>query len=475
MTAVVHHGFSGSYKSFAIVQSAIIPALIGVPLLDSDGKKTFDELGNLILKGRTVVTNIRGLNSIPAIESALGVEVHKDSKIIYVDPDGGTRSWDLMRVWFHWAPIGALIALDETAKIYSITRNKDLKEFDLPLFTLIGDRNEHDFIKTKCPHWDGDFERPEDLETAIDMHRHYHWDLYYSCTNITKLHKYIRDNVEAAYRHKPLGSFIPFFFKNSWKEFQHDASNNGQSTNNYIAPPTVYRADLRIFQCYLSTKDGKAKLSPENNSIFRNPKFLFIIFAILVSMYFIISRAGDLLQDTPIPDQVSEVDTQADLNLDSQTPNSVDNNDSRWSSSPPRSSPPSLETPLLVNDVLDLPFGYKINDTDRFRHYLSGDFRIYIPLTVLTQTGLHFTINVEKDGQFLESFNHSDLEFLGYRVTPSNNGLALQRSNDTYYIQRSPPTKPAQLSSQPVYLPTQLPQDQPSQSTQTILKNGLFQ
>ena len=53
MTAVIHHGPPGSYKSFAIIQDVVIPALI---------------------QGRTVVTNIRGLNNIDRICEA-GAEV----------------------------------------------------------------------------------------------------------------------------------------------------------------------------------------------------------------------------------------------------------------------------------------------------------------------------------------------------------------------------------------------------------------
>ena len=463
MTAVVHHGYSGSFKSFAIVQRIIIPALIGTPVLDDEGKKTVDDQGNTILKGRTVVTNIRGLNSVEQIEAALDVVVHPDSKIIYIDPDGGTRSWQMMRVWFHWAPIGSLIALDETAKIYSIKRTKDFKEFDLPLFTLTGDKNPEDLIRSKCMYWDGNYERPEDLETAVDMHRHYHWDLYYSCTNITKLHKELRDNLEGAYRHKSLGSLLPWK-KNSWKEFHHDSADAGKSVSNYLTAPKSYTADLRVFGCYLSTKDGKAKLSPENNSILRNPKFLAVCASVLVAIFYIASSANTLLSDSADPIKIDKVDTKISITNDSEILVSDSNNDNSGLSNTPRNTPVSLKTPLLVKDVLALPMGYKLSDSDRFTHYLSGDFKIYVPNFIKTKNGFYLTINIEQNGRFIDTFTAHDIELFGYQITVTSNGFEIIREDQEFYITRQSPTDSFDQIDQ-----------QPIADSQPIIKNGFFQ
>lgn len=467
MTAVVHHGFSGSYKSFAIVQRIIIPALIGVPVLDSDGKKTYDENKNVIFKGRTVVTNIRGLNSIENIEDALDVNIHPDSKIIYVDPDGGKKSWDLMRVWFHWAPIGALIALDETAKIYSMKRIKDLKIFDLPIFKITGERNTEEFIKHASPHWDGNFERPEDLETAIDMHRHYHWDLYYSCVNITKLHKELRDNLEAAYRHKPMGTFLPWK-KNCWKEFNHDSSTDGKSINNYRAPPKSYKADLRIFNCYLSTKDGKAKLSPENNNILRNPKFIAICLAFVAVVFYVTHSANNLLSSDSVPIENAQI---TNVN-NSQVPDNANIDGLPRPVDSPGASPSSLKTPLLVQDVLALPMGYRLSDSDRFTHYLGGDFKIYVPTFVKVQNGFHMTINIEQNGNIIDTFTAHDIELFGYQINVTSNGFEITRKDKQFYITRESPTfQPLQLQEQEQFPPDPILKN----PQQTSAVNGFFQ
>ena len=66
MTAVIHHGPPGSYKSFSIVQDVVIPAL---------------------LKGRTVCTNIRGLNSISRISKIMELEFPESAKLVCVKHD----------------------------------------------------------------------------------------------------------------------------------------------------------------------------------------------------------------------------------------------------------------------------------------------------------------------------------------------------------------------------------------------------
>lgn len=66
MTAVIHHGAPGSYKTFALVQRVLIPAL---------------------QSGRAVITNIRGFNDIDRIRSALNISIPDTAQIFYVEPN----------------------------------------------------------------------------------------------------------------------------------------------------------------------------------------------------------------------------------------------------------------------------------------------------------------------------------------------------------------------------------------------------
>lgn len=249
MTTAIHHGNPGSYKSFCITQGPVIKALE---------------------EGRTVVTNIRGLNSIERIEEALGRKMHPDAQIIYVDADS-SEGFRAMSVFFHWAPIGALICIDEVQRVYSKKRDRDLKKFDLVLERPDGSPMPDEEVKKLCPLWDGNRDRPHTAENAFDQHRHYNWDIYCSTPNIAKVHNEIREVAEIAYRHKSLGSILPFSRKD-WKEFAHDPEESGKQLSHYMGTPKSYAADKRIFACYQSTKTGKALGSSENRSILRDPK-----------------------------------------------------------------------------------------------------------------------------------------------------------------------------------------------------------
>ena len=252
MTAVIHHGPPGSYKTFALIQRIIIPALE---------------------QGRTVCHNIRGLDSLDRIATAMEVELPPESKLISVQHDS-QAGFDHMARFFQWAPIGALIVMDEGQRVYP-TRLRSLSEFDTPT-----DQRET---------LDGGVQRPWNVENAFDQHRHMNWDIYISTTNVAKIHKEVRAVVEYAFRHRDMAGVLPWY-KNKWREFRHDAETSGKSVSHYIGEPHVYTADTRVFECYQSTATGEANGSNENKSIFKDPKLrVFIGIVAFCVIYFVYS------------------------------------------------------------------------------------------------------------------------------------------------------------------------------------------
>ncbi|WP_420590314.1 zonular occludens toxin family protein [Bacterioplanoides sp.] len=246
MTTAIHHGPPGSYKSFAIVQDVVIPAL---------------------KKGRTVITNIRGLDDINHIAKTMGFELPEESKLIAVKHDS-REGFEHMARFFHWAPQGALIVMDEAQRVYP-TRLKNLTEFDLT------DPQE------------GELPRPTTVENAFDQHRHMNWDIYLSTTNVAKVHKEVRAVAEYAFRHRDMAGVLPWY-KNKWREFKHDAENNGKSVSHYIGTPQLKTANTKVFECYQSTATGTTQGSNENKSIFADTKLrilLLLIFSCIA--YFI--------------------------------------------------------------------------------------------------------------------------------------------------------------------------------------------
>lgn len=254
MTAVIHHGPPGSYKTFALVQRVIIPALQA---------------------GRVVCHNIRGLNSIPRICEAMGIEVPETAKLITVQHDS-VEGFEYMARFFHWAPPGALIVMDEGQRVYP-TRLRSLSEFDLP----------------EPETFENGVQRPLTLENAFDQHRHMNWDIYISTTNVAKIHKEIRSVVEYAFRHRDLSGILPWL-NNCWNEFKHDAEQSGKSVSHYIGTPRRYKSDPRVFGCYQSTATGEAKSSNENKSVFVDPKLRFFLGIIVLSISMFIYNLSNI-------------------------------------------------------------------------------------------------------------------------------------------------------------------------------------
>ena len=245
MTAVIYHGPPGSYKTFSVTQDVIIPALV---------------------EGRVVVTNIRGLTSLETIEEALGIELPDTAEILALNHN--REGFHDMARFFHWAPKGALIVMDEGQRVYP-TRIKTLQEFDYP-----GGKEEAEKVI-----------RPATIEDAFDQHRHHNWDIYITTTHIDKIHREIRNVCEYGYRHRDVTGFLPWW-NNRWKEVKHDPSNKGTAATNAVGQPRVRKADKRIFKCYQSTATGIAKQSSEGKSVLKNPKLLAVFgVAVLACIY----------------------------------------------------------------------------------------------------------------------------------------------------------------------------------------------
>jgi zona occludens toxin (predicted ATPase) len=234
MTAVIHHGPPGSYKTFALIQRVIIPALEA---------------------GRTVCHNIRGLDNLDRIAEVMGLQFPETARLICVKHDS-EEGFKYMARFFQWAPVGALIVMDEGQRVYP-TRLRNLSGFD----TAESDRET----------LDNGIQRPWNVENAFDQHRHMNWDIYISTTNVDKVHKEVRQVVEYAFRHRDMSGILPWY-KNKWREFKHDAESTGKQVSHYIGTPKLYSADFRVFDCYKSTATGTAKASSENKSIFADSK-----------------------------------------------------------------------------------------------------------------------------------------------------------------------------------------------------------
>lgn len=301
MTAVIHHGAPGSYKTFTLVQRVMIPAL---------------------KKGRLVITNVRGFNDIDRIKNVLGIDIPDTAQILYLEPD--TNGYETMARFFHWAPAGALIVMDEGQRVYP-TRDKRFDQFDQSDNIPIFDAENKPLINSETGQY---VCRPATLEIAIDQHRHFNWDIYISTTNIAKIHSEIRRAVEWGYRHRDNSGLLPWY-KNTWTEFRHDAEKNGKSISDYSGTPKRHKADKSIFATYQSTATGTAKLSSENISIFRDTKLRFLLGIIVCALFLVgynlneaynrISSQNQKSEPLPVPPDLQIPDASPPVPADSDS------------------------------------------------------------------------------------------------------------------------------------------------------------
>lgn len=409
MSTVTHHGPPGSYKTFTVIQNIIVPAL---------------------LKGRTVVTNIRGVDSLDRIEESLGVHLPPEAEIIYVAPDD-QKGFLAMSTFFHWVPKGALICIDEVQRVWSAKRDRDLKKFDLCLSAPDGEPMDDEYVLSKCPLWDGDRDRPENVENAFDQHRHYNWDIYITTPNIAKVHSEVRQVCEVAYRHKAMGNMLPWW-KHKWREFSHDPENNGKSASHFQGTPKTFKAKQAYFGCYQSTKTGKAVGSSENRSIFRDPKLQVFGVIFCIVLYFMVSSAVDLLaSDSVVVQGLSGSTEEIVKSVDSR---SVDHSgDARLQHV--NSVPVAREFNQLAPPAVADPVGSVVS-SDPFGRFLAPayDVRLLAALTTRNGKRLFYRIGVFQGGVKIDEFDQEQLRLLEYQERYSRAGLQVSKDGKTTLV-----------------------------------------
>lgn len=231
MSTGIVHGDPGSFKTATLINDYLVPA---------------------VRAGRVVVTNIRGVKTREEIADIYNFELPDEGEIIYVSFD--EAGFEQMARFFHWAPLGALILMDEGQRVYP-TRLKDFKQYDYLLAAQHG--------------------RPATVEDAFDSHRHMNWDIYISTPNINKIHREIRAVAEFGYRHKNLATVFSFI-KGRYKRVTHIADNAGTSVSSNIST-ALRKIDVRCFNVYQSTATGKTKDSTASFSFIKQPKVLLLL------------------------------------------------------------------------------------------------------------------------------------------------------------------------------------------------------
>jgi len=278
MAVVIRHGPNGSYKSASAVWYDLLPAL---------------------RQGRICITNLEGCYPLEDIEKRLG-EKFPDSTRLYrinIIHDDALRLW---RRWFHWAPVGSFLLMDEVQDIYP---DKSWKESDLdyqPIETykdqlppgLIDDYyaaldackpeqfESCDYDDTGSLLFDdnGRIVYPKTLNGAFKRHRKFNWDIVCVTPDINDISPMVRGCAELAKAQSNKDSF--FLYRRKPRIYEHNPRQNGVPTAN--SPVYREKVPLAAFLLYKSTQTGKHTKSGQSKGPFSSPLFYFYAFLILV-------------------------------------------------------------------------------------------------------------------------------------------------------------------------------------------------
>lgn len=263
MPITIYYGPPGAYKT----SSALI-----------------DFFADAAFSGRTVMTNIRGLDNRDQVVKVLedrfssggfgpwktkGRKVPEEWKLLYrqSEDSNGIKEWQR---FFHDLPRGALIIIDEAQRIY----RKELTALNLAKFDYPGgpDKASLDDV-------------PADVRTAFEMHRHWNLDFVLTCQNLSQLHELIKNTAEMAHNHQNLASVLPIM-KGHYVVRTHPA-------DTYLAEKNIILQRNRViqkwvFDLYKSTATGVVSDTNTGTSIWRNPAIALPIVGIVLCFLYLL-------------------------------------------------------------------------------------------------------------------------------------------------------------------------------------------
>ena len=323
MAITIRTGANGSYKSAYTAYFSIYQALKA---------------------GRTVVTNIEGMQPLTVIEERFNIQFPSTAKLFRIS----SRDESGVHLWTHffcWCPIGALIVIDECQDIFSKNvgfdirkvKYKPLSDFitQSPRDGLLPKDYERFFNSRYTPanmdelqdseiddrgiaeyDSEGRIIYPHSFNEGFMRHRKYDWDIELLSPDWKQIDSGIKACANQNFFHKGRDQF--FWTKRNPYILKHD-----KSVSTPVIPKkkdvnlTNQKIPLDSFLLYKSTGTGSAKQQLAMNTLFRNPKailvFLLSIFCLgyiiydLSNRYFetteTVEEAGQATSSTAVPKQ----------------------------------------------------------------------------------------------------------------------------------------------------------------------------
>lgn len=314
MATSIMHGKPGSYKSSSAVWTVLIPALKA---------------------GRFVVTNVEGLVSLEEMEQALGLKFPESAYLFRISTlnDKGVG---LLSRWFHWAPVGSLILIDELQNLYNVKERGDFHHLDPdPDATTLDRINSFqtlpepvkylacESVRQICDDGysddlglterdsDGHIKYPSGLKDALMRHRKFNWDVVGCTPDIAHIHGLYRSVAEKAVSFKSF-DFVPLpYFQRRPRQHEHNALEKGLRPQRGEAVKRV-KLPLQVFGLYKSTQTGRNNKSGAQDNPFKNRGTVFKVLLIVSILFgFLGYGAMGVLsgQESEVGQSGSSVDT----------------------------------------------------------------------------------------------------------------------------------------------------------------------
>lgn len=312
MAAYIFHGPPGSYKTSSAIWFEMLSSLRA---------------------GRIVITNIEGMRPIEEIQTALGEEFPEGAEIWRLSTQK-EKGRELMRAFYHWAPIGAMIIVDEVQDVYPSSRKFKPEDYDyVPIEAYEGHIPDHwykkhfelldsikpsdltsadiDDLEQVTFNESGHIIYPSTLNESYMRHRKYNWDIVVCTPSIAQVNSSIRESCELAFSHSSkdsIGKIIPYY-KRRPRIRQHPPKENGMVARKSDLI-TFRKVPVKVHDLYKSTATGKITSSGVGSSPAGSGVMAFLLFIIVgaisfatYSLFFresaIASNMGDTPETTP--------------------------------------------------------------------------------------------------------------------------------------------------------------------------------
>lgn len=442
MATKVFHGPPGSYKSSSAMWFEILPAL---------------------RSGRVVVTNLQGIKDLEEMQRELGEVFPSTARLLRISI-GNDLGMLLMRNFFHWLPIGALIFLDEIQDIYPNDKSFKASDYDyksegffdehLPLEFKDIYHSEQRKIKSNIDvsaylddigeslFDDRDYLRyPRTLRECFMRHRHYNWDILIATPDIKEIASFVRSVCEVAFAHASKDAIPISYYKRRPRILEHSPKTNGISAGKNDSV-SFKKIPLDVFKLYKSTATGKSTKSGAGKSPFTfSLVFGFALVAayIFYMVFFFFGaesvEAAESLENTlpnailPSP-QIASVSTQNIVD----SPKNVVEVTSSVSDFSFRDADVSIVT--AVNNFVALPFNAK-------KMYVNAVNTVYFNKHRLTRD---YVFTIYMDDEVLNVGSES-LTSMGYKIFYKSDCLLELRSNDHSNYVYCEPSRPLQSTN----------------------------